>query len=375
MDLDTIREQFPITRNYNFLNHAAVAPLSRPAMEAMCGYAAELADYAYLRGAYYRAAERIRQAAAKLINADPAEVTFVKNTTEGVNYVANGIPWRTGDNVVSTAMEFPANVYPWLALEARGVQLRAIAEDDGRVPFDRIAAAIDNRTRVVAVSAVQWSNGFRLDLTRLGELCREKGVLFFVDAIQSIGVNPIDVRRMNIDMLSCGGHKWLTSPEGVGIFYCQRELVGHIKPSEVGYLSMKQGHGDGEIDYDLHDDVRRFDSGSYNLAGVCALGASIQLLFEVGQDEAQVRVKRLTDMLAEGVAHKGWRVHSPRTPSEWSGIVSFSSDKHDVDAIRRHLRHEFRIVVATRRGRLRASPHYYNSPDEIRQLIDALPSG
>jgi len=378
MKLEEIRAKFPITRNYNFQNHAAIAPLSAPAAEALIAYARELSEAAHLRGTYERAADHVRAAAARLINADPAEITFIKNTCEGIDYVANGVQWLTRDNIVTTAMEFPANVYPWMALEQRGVRLIRVEEEEGRVPFDRIAAAINNRTRLVTVSAVQWSNGFRMDLTRLGELCKEKGVLLFVDAIQALGVHPIDVRAMNIDFLAAGGHKWLTAPEGTGIFYCKRELIGHIKPPEIGYMCMKRPfeHDLSRFSWDeLHDDARRFDSGVYNLAGICALGASIQLLLDVGIDEVQVRVKQLTDLLVEGLRSKGWRVHSPRTATEWSGIVSFSSPKHDTERIREHLRNEFRIVVAKRIRRLRASPHFYNSADEIRQLVDALPPG
>jgi len=377
MNLEQIRQRFPITRNYNFQNHAAVAPMSGPAAKAMCGYAQELAESAYLQGTFYRAAERVRAAAARLINADPAEITFIKNTCEGINYVANGIQWVTGDNIVSCALEFPANVYPWLNLESRGVTLRRVPDEKGRVPFDRLAEAIDRRTRLVTISAVQWCNGFRIDLTRLGELCQERGVLLFVDAIQALGVHPIDVRAMNIDFLAAGGHKWLCAPEGTGIFYCKRELIGHIKPSELGYMSVRRSY-DAEVERfapeDLHDDARRFDSGVYNLAGICALGASINLLLEVGIDQVQVRVKRLTDMLVEGLRSKGWTVHSPRTASEWSGIVLFGSDKFDIDKLRKHLRNEYRIIVANRRGCLRASPHFYNSPEEIQKLIDALPA-
>jgi selenocysteine lyase/cysteine desulfurase len=378
MKLEEIREKFPITGNYNFQNHAAIAPLSAPAAEALIGYAREVSEAAYLRGTYYRAAERVRGSAAKLINADPAEMTFVKNTCEGINYIANGVQWLTRDNIVTTTMEFPANLYPWLALEQRGVRVLRVEDEEGRIPFDRIAAAINNRTRLVTVSAVQWSNGFRVDLTRLGELCKEKGVLLFVDAIQALGVHPIDVRAMNIDFLSAGGHKWLTSPEGTGLFYCKRELCTHIKPPAIGYMCMKHPfeHSVTKFDcHELHDDARRFDSGVYNLPGICALGASIDLLLEIGISEVQVRVKQLTDLLVEGLRTKDWRVHSPRTASEWSGIVSFSSQKRDVAEVRKHLREEFKIVVAKRMRRLRASPHFYNSTDEVRQLIDALPAG
>ena len=378
MKLDEIRAKFPITRNYNFQNHAAISPMSGPAAEAMAGYAREMSEAAYLEGRYYRTADRVRSSAARLINADPSEITFIKNTCEGVNYVANGVQWLTRDNIVTTDMEFPANAYPWMALSQRGVNLIRVNQEDGRIPFDRIASALNARTRVVTVSAVQWSNGFRMDLTRLGELCKEKGVLLFVDAIQALGVHPIDVKAMNIDFLAAGGHKWLLAPEGTGIFYCQKELIGHIKPPELGYMCMKQPfeHEVSQFNWDdLHDDARRFDSGVHNVAGICALGASIDLLLEIGIDEVQVRVKQLTDLLVDGLRSKGWNVYSPRTASEWSGIVSFSSPKHNVDELRKHLRSEFKIVLAKRMRRLRASPHFYNSSEEIRQLIDALPPG
>jgi selenocysteine lyase/cysteine desulfurase len=373
MTPDEARSEFPITRQYNFQDHACVAPLSGPAAAALKAYADEMAGASYLKGTFYRAAEHVRQSVAKLLNADPQEVTYVKNTCEGLNYVAGGIQWVTGDNVVTTRLEFPANVYPWMNLEHRGVNLKWVEEEDGRIPFDRVAAAIDQRTRVVAVSAVQWCNGFRTDLTRLGELCQEKGVLLCVDAIQALGVHPIDVRAMNVDFLSADGHKWLCGPEGLGVFYCRRELLGHLRPSEPGYLGMKGDFDTLEHKMDLRDDARRFDSGAYNLGGICAMGASINLLLEVGIEEIQKRVKLLTDRLVEGIRERGWTVHSPRTPSEWSGIVSFSSDKHDLATLRKHLLDEFKIVLSRRLGWLRASPHFYNTPEEIDQLIDALP--
>lgn len=368
------RSLFPITGRYNFQDHACVAPLSAPAAEALKAYAQELSESSYINGTYYRVADQVRMAAAHLLNADADEITFVKNTSEGISYVANGIQWVTGDNVVLNTMEFPANVYPWMNLEQRGVKIKWVAEEDGRVPFDRLAAAIDQRTRVVSVSAVQWSNGFRMDLSRLSDLCQEKGVLLCVDAIQALGVHPIDVRSMNIDFLTADGHKWLCSPEGIGVFYCRRELLGHLHPSVMGYLCMKGDYDTIERKIDLRDDARRFDSGAYNLGGICALGASVNLLLEVGLEEIQWQVKQLTDLLVDGLKRKGWRIHSPRTPSEWSGIVSFASDKHDLAALARHLREEFKIVVSRRLGRLRASPHFYNTADEIEQLVDALPT-
>ncbi len=374
MNIDEIRAQFPITRRYNFQDHACVSPLSTPAAEAMTRYARDLCERGYGDWEYHREVERVRQSVAKLINAHPDEVTFVKNTTEGLNYVANGTQWITGDNVVLNSMEFPANIYPWMNLEQRGVNLKWVAEEDGRVPFDRLAATIDKRTRVLAISAVQWSNGFRTDLVRLGELCQDKGVLLCVDAIQALGVHPVDVQAMNIDFLAADGHKWLCAPEGAGVFYCRRELLEHLRPSELGYLCMKDDWESPQRRINLRNDARRFDSGAYNIAGICALGASVDMLLDMGIERIQWQVKQLTDLLAEGVRRKGWQVASPRTPSEWSGIVAFSSDKHDLAALQKHLLSEFKIVISRRLGRLRASPHCYNCDDEIQQLIEALPT-
>ncbi len=373
MNLEDSRIKFPITQRFNFQDHAAVAPLSGPAAETLILYAREMAEFAHVHGTYYRTVEHVRQSAARLIKADAEEITFVKNTSEGLNYVANGVQWVTGDNVVSTTMEFMANVYPWMNLEQRGVELKRVAEEDGRIPFDRIAKAVDKRTRVLAVSAVQWSNGFRMDLHRLGELCKDKGILLCVDAIQALGVHPIDVRAMNIDFLAADGHKWLCGPDGAGVFYCRRELLKHLRVSEPGYLCMKGDWDTQEPKFELRDDARRFDSGAYNVAGICALGASIDLLLEVGIEEVQRRVKQLTDQLVDGLHKKNWKVYSHRTPSEWSGIVTFGSDKQDLVALQRHLRDEFKIIIARRLGRLRASPHFYNTPEEIGQLIEALP--
>ncbi len=374
MNVQEIRRQFPITSRFNFQDHAAVAPLSAPAVRALTAYAREQSEQSYLAEDYLRSPDQVRHAFAKLLNAGTDELTFVKNTSEGLNYVANGVQWVTGDNVVLNTMEFPANVTPWLHLEQRGVHAKFVREEDGRIPFDRLAEAIDRRTRVLAISAVQWSNGFRVDLTRLGELCQEKGVLLCVDAIQALGVHPMDVRAMNIDFLAADGHKWLCGPDGAGVFFCRRELLGHLRPSEPGYLCMKYDFDTAEPRLDFRDDARRFDSGAYNLAGIRALGASVNLLLESGIEEIQRRIKHLTDRLVEGARRKGWTISSPRTPSEWSGIVSLWSDKQDLVALRKHLREEFRIVASLRLGRLRLSPHFYNTEDEVDQVIDALPA-
>ena len=221
--------------------------------------------------------------------------------------------------------------------------------------FRKLIDAVNSRTRLVAISSVQFASGFRTDLATLGEHCTSKGVLLCVDAIQSLGAMPIDVKAMNIDFLSADGHKWLCGPEGLGIFYVRKELQGHLRPSCVGWLSMKNWSDFSHYQFEFRDDIRRYDSGAYNLAGIYALGGAIDLLLEIG------------------LRDKGYRIYSSRRPTEASGIVSFYSDVHDHEAVQRHLRSEHRIVIAARGGRLRASPHVYNSEKEIDRLIEVLP--
>ena len=373
MNLEAIREEMPIVRQYNFLDHAAVGPLAGRAAAAMRRFIDEAENHAYARGGLWPESGRVRQLAAKLLHSYPEEVTFVKNTSEGIGFVANGLQWSRGDNVVTTGVEFPANIYPWLSLRGAGVRVKMVPEDKGRIPLERIIDLIDGRTRVVTVSSVQYASGFRTDLAALGKACQERGVLFCVDAIQSLGVIPIDVRAMRIDFLSADGHKWLLSPEGAGIFFCRHELLGLLQPSQVGWANVKDALDFGKYNLEYRDDARRFDSGSYNLAGIWGLGASIEWLLSFGVDQVWDRVRMLTDRLAAGVKAKGYRVVSSREASEASGILAFVSDTHDHTRLVNHLRQEYRTVITTREGRLRVSPHFYNTEEEIDQLIEHLP--
>ncbi|HUU82382.1 MAG TPA: aminotransferase class V-fold PLP-dependent enzyme [Phycisphaerae bacterium] len=373
MDWQAVREEFPITRNFNFQDHAAVAPLSRRAADAAREYLQQAQDNGYLADGFYKHAEHVRQRAAALINANADEVTFVKNTSEGLNFVANGISWNRGDNIVTTNVEFPANIYPWQALQSRGVQVNMVLEEDGRIPIQKLIEAVNSRTRLVTISSVQFASGFRTDLATLGQYCTSKGVLLCVDAIQSLGAMPIDVNAMHIDFLSADGHKWLCGPEGAGLFYVRKELQGHLRPSCVGWLSMKNWADFSHYRFEFRDDIRRYDSGAYNLVGIYALGGAIDLLLEIGIERITARILALTDRMVTGLRDKGYRVYSSRRPAEASGIVSFQSDVHDHEAIQRHLRSEHRIVIAVRNGRLRASPHVYNNEKEIDRLIEVLP--
>lgn len=373
MDINAIRAEMPVTRQYSFMNHAAVAPISGPAAAALRRFVEEAQVHSHNRGGLYPEVKRVRQLSAKLLHCHPEEVTFIPNTSHGIALVANGLQFSRGDNIVTTGVEFPSNIYPWMNLRTQGVQLKMVPEDKGRVPLERLIELIDDRTRVVTVSSVQFGSGYRTDLAALGSVCQERGVLFFVDAIQSLGLMPMDVRAMKIDFLAADGHKWMLGPEGAGIFFCRHELLGLLRPTTPGWLSVKNPMNFGPYNMDLRDDARRFDGGSYNIAGIWSLGASIEWLMQLGIDKIWERVRSLTDRLVQGVREKGYRVVSSREPGESSGIVAFVSDQHDHTRIVNHLFQEYRTVVASRLGRIRVSPHFYNTEDEIDQLIDHLP--
>ncbi len=375
MDWNAIRDEFPITKTYNYQNNAAVAPMCRRSALAVQTFLGEAVDHSCVRGSAYQEAERVRRLSASLLNATADEICFVKNTTEGLNFVSTGIAWNPGDNVVTTNVEFPANVHCWLALRKRGVTIRQVRERNGRIPLEEIVESIDENTRVVTISSVQYASGFRSDLASLGRECRSRGVWLCVDAIQSLGVLPVDVKAMHIDFLSADAHKWLCGPEGLGIFFIRKELLQEVAPVFVGWLGMEGAmdfeHGSRE----LQSTAKRYDTGAYNLMGIYALGGALDFLMEIGIENIWERVRKHTDMLCAGVQEKGYRVFSPREGVEASGIVSFVSDKRESAALQKQLFSEHRIVVSTRSGRLRSSPHLYNSEQEIEQLIAALPEG
>jgi selenocysteine lyase/cysteine desulfurase len=313
--------------------------------------------------------EEVRRLAGQLLNADPLDVAFIKNTSEGIGLVAEGFPWQPGDNVVTATEEYPANIYPWLNLASRGVEVRRIATRDRRLWIDDLRAAMDARTRLVSLSSVEYASGFRNDLDAIGALCRERGIYFFVDAIQGLGVLPLDVRRTPIDFLAADGHKWLLGPEGAGLFYVRRELLDLLHPVGVGWNSVINSRNFANIDFRLKPHAGRWESGSLNVAGITALGASMELLLSIGIPAVAERVLELTDVLCERAERVGLEVYSSRRPEDKSSIVSLIVPGADVRQLVRDCRTQG-MVINQRAGRVRISPHCYNSLAEIERVVE-----
>lgn len=366
--LEPYRREFPVTKKYVYLDHAGVAPLSlrvKTAVELFLKEATEGGAFHYPKWAQQVA--ETRQACARLINAGADEIAFVKSTSHGLSLVANGLDWKPGDNVLVYEKEFPSNLYPWLNLKTRGVEVRIIPSRDNSILINDIKKLIDPRTRLLALSSVQFVNGFRIDLKRLGELCKARKVLLCVDAIQSLGVLPMDVQECGIDFLAADAHKWLLGPEGIGIFYCRKELAGQLAPALIGWKSVRNEFAFEHADLKLKTDALRFEEGSQNLMGIIGLGAAIELLFEVGISAIEEQVLGLGELIIQEAEARGFTLLTPKDKQARGGNITFSG-KFDPAMLKDALRGKD-IMVNVRGGGIRVSPHFYNNEHDIQKLF------
>lgn len=369
---DELRRLMPSAGKWAYFDHAAVAPLSLPARAALTNWADDVAQNGVVDWPQWAAQlEHVRRRGAELLHADPSEIALIHSTTEGINLVAEGFGWQPGDNVVAPANEFPSNLYPWMNLEARGVELRRVPVENGRVQIDDLERACDNRTRIVTASWVGYASGWRLDVDALVELAHRRGALVFLDAIQGLGVFPLDVQQTPIDFLSADGHKWLLGPEGAGVLYVRKEHLDRLRPLGVGWNSVVQSHDYSRIELKLKPAARRYEGGTYNMPGLLALGASLELLAGYPVADVAARVLSLTGMLCERLSAADAVLSSCRDEAHASGIVSFELPDENPAEVRRRCR-ERQVVLSCREGRLRVSPHAYNNGEDIDRLMEAL---
>jgi cysteine desulfurase / selenocysteine lyase len=374
LDLLRLRdEEFPVTRECVYLNHAGIGPLSQRAatrMRMMAETVSRSGDR--LWSDRMEEADRVRGLAARLLGAcESHEVAFVENTSSALSLVAEGFDWQPGDNVVGAALEFPTNVYPWMGLASRGVEYRQVEERDGRIDPDEILARLDARTRMLALSWVQYASGFRSDLARLGRACRERGVLFVVDVIQGLGALPLDVEADFVDIAAASAHKWLLGPEGIALLYVSDRVVERLRPARSGWRSMRDPFQWTAYDLTWNEGARRFESGTLNAYGIVALGGSLEVLLKVGAEEIEPRVLALADLAARGLKDLGFSVVSSRRRGETSGIVTAVPPGRPAQDLIKPL-DQRGIVVAARAGRLRIAPHFYNTADEIERCLGEL---
>lgn len=373
--MDTFRSHMPVADRWAYLDHAAVAPISGPARAAIEQWASvAMNDGAVHYPDWTARLERLRTLAAQCIGADVGEIALLSNTTAGINLVAEGFPWQVGDNVVTRTDEFPSNQYPWLNLAHRGVEVRRLpVGEDGSLDLNRLADACDERTRIVTLSWVAYANGWRHNLDEVARLVHDCGALLFVDAIQGLGVFPLDVRRTPIDFLAADGHKWLLGPEGAALFYCRRDHLDLLHPLGIGWNSVVHEHDFDRIDLELKPTAVRYEGGSPNCVGLMALGASLELLASFGFEAIAARVLELTDSACQRLVAAGARILSNREGHHRSGIVTFVLPGIDPQQVRHHCL-ERDIVLSCRGGGLRISPHAYNNEADLDRLIEAVES-
>ncbi len=362
--------EFPVRKNLVYLNHAAVAPLPRRVADAMTAHIENVRD----RGAadwrtWYGMIEATREKAARFVGAASTEIAFLPNTSWGLNLVALGFPWKEGDNVVTDDMEFPSNAYPWRGLASRGVECRVAKNRAGRITAEDVAALVDGRTRVVAVSWVAFHNGWVFPLAEIGKLCRERGVLFVVDAIQGLGALPLDAVAAQIDVLCADAHKWLYGTEGGAVFYVNEGARERVPARATGWWNLKTESEYLEYRAAPYSGARRYEPGTLPTANIAGLAAAIDLLNAMGRDPVRARILELVGALSRGLAERGWRIASPEPLA--SGILAAVPPSGNARRWAKALEQRG-VIVAPREGSVRFSPHAGNDVDEVERALAAI---
>lgn len=370
-----LRALFPLAERLVYLNHAAVSPLPTSTIEAVEAQLHDVADNGTLHYRSWLAVkERARALLARLLGARPEQVAFMRNTSDGLSTVANGLKWKAGDNIVTFRNEFPSNLYPWLRLQRTvGVEVRMCEERDGRVDLDGLRELVDRNTRVIAISHVQFASGFRADLQRLAKISRQYDALLVVDVIQTLGVIPLDVESELVDVAAGACHKWLLTPEGVGFLYLSDRARERIEPTLVGWVSVPNPE-----DYENHDQpwnkgTLAWETGTAPNSLIHGLTASLELLTKIDTASVALYLEQLTDYLCESIDSKDFEIVSSRARTEKSQIVCIKH-RHGLSpmALYKHLT-EKNIITAPRGDRLRIAPHFYNNRQDIEALIESLP--
>ncbi|MGI9627308.1 MAG: aminotransferase class V-fold PLP-dependent enzyme [Longimicrobiales bacterium] len=370
--IDRLRREFPIADSHVFLNHAGVGPTSLRVVDAVGDFMTSMAHLGRPSFDDWEAiADGCRDRFAKMIGAVPEEIAFIRNTSHGLSLVASGLDWRAGDRIaVATAVEYPSNVYPWLDLQNRGlVQVDDIEAPGGVVTVEAVERALRPETRLLAVSSAQYATGGVTDLTALGTLCRDRGVLFCVDGIQTVGALPVDVKSAGIHFMSADSHKWMLGMMGIGAIYVDREVIPHVHPPLIGWRSTTDSFNFDRVHLELVDTAVRFEEGSLAYPLIAGFAAALDILLEVGVPETAAHVGRLVERLADGLSSIGCLVGPEESARRH--IATFTHPGLDGEVMLESL-HAARIVTSYRRGAVRVSPHFYNTNEDMDRVVDTV---
>ncbi len=368
------RKLFPHLRSGKlWLNHAAISPLNSRTKQAMTDYLTGrsegiIDDFPQI----VQISDAAKQQLGTMIGAPAKRIGFVHNTSDGLNILANGLDWQSGDRIVLNDIEFPANVVPFLNLRRLGVEIDFVRSRNGEVHLEDLERAITPRTRLLSISFVQFFSGFKADLEAIGDLCRRNNILFCVDAIQGLGSAPIDVHRAKIDFLSTSSHKWLLGMMGLGFVFVTEELQQRIQQSNAGWTSNRNYFSrlfDYRLDFD--ESARRYENGAQNHAGIVALGESASLLNEAGISSIHEHLLFLTDEIIRFAQENDFPLFTPAERTKRAGIVTFAVP--NAESVFEELNRR-QIIVSLREGKLRLSPHFYNTIDDVRRACDTIRS-
>lgn len=369
-DMQKIREQFPVTKTKVFLNHAAQSPFPQPVVDAVRKYADE---YSRFGTTTIKCDDGGKPCFARLICSKPEEVAQVENTSMGLNIAANALKYSRGSKIVTTDLEYPSVVYPWLRRNL-GVKIHYVNNVDGKVSLDDMEKAVDDKTVAVAISHVEYSNGFRHNLRVLSEIVHEHGAYLIVDAIQSVGTMPVDVKRDDVDFLTAACYKWLLSPTGAAYLYVKDELIEKFEPPLVGWASVKQETFETIDFYDiwklnLSKTASRFEVGTSSTMSFVGAAEAMKMLLNHGLENVQRRIVKVTGHLIDFVKDSGFELQTPEEKQCRSGIVNFKMAKpqRTVEKLAKK-----GIIVSARSHGIRVSPHFYNTEQEIDTLMEEI---
>lgn len=370
-----IRRLFPAAQKYTYLNSAAIAPLPTVAVKAVISQLEDASNNGSINMDNWCATKnRARSLVAEMLGVRSEEIAFMRNTSDGFSGVAAGMKWNKGDNIVTFSREFPANFYPWRMLRDNfGVEIRACEEKDGRIDSDELISLIDENTRLVSISAVQYSTGFRIDLERIGIAARKRDALFAVDIIQAFGVLPFDLPAQFVDIASGASYKWLCSPEGCGIFYLGERAAERIRPNCAGWQSVEKPWDFDDLEQDFKPNSLAWETGMGGSALFYGLEQSLKLLHHTGVEKIASYLEKLTDFLCEIMPTDRYEIISSRAKSEKSQIVCIKS-RNGLSSceIAEHLGRE-NIIVSSRGINIRIAPHFFNNFEDIQRLVENLP--
>ncbi len=371
---EKIRGLFPALQNYNYLNSAAVSPLPTVAIDAVN---VQLKDVSEHGSSHYpqwvETKNRTRGVIAGMLNVEAEQIAFMRNTSDGFATVANGMTWEKGDNIVSFEREFPANFYAWRRVRDKfGVELKMCPERDGRIDLDKFIGLIDENTKLVSISAVQFASGFRADLEKIGEAARKVDALFAVDIIQAFGTMPFDLPAQNVDIASGASHKWLCSPEGCGILHLSERARERVEPTLVGWISVSEPWDFKDLEQEYKPNALAWETGTGTSSLFYGLEQSLKLLNDAGVENIQNYLEELTDFLCEILPSDKYKIVSSREKGEKSQIVCVEPiNDLTSDEIFKELESK-KIIVSSRNNKLRIAPHFFNNRGDIENLVENL---